>query len=259
MSFRRLKLTVAYDGHPWKGWQSQARGQTIQDELEKALGDLTGVTVNIQGSGRTDAGVHALAQVAHADVPDTLKMNEQAWVRALNVRLPHSIRVLGCEDTHGDFHARFDALGKIYAYRLWRADVHSPFETGRAWHLHGPLDLQVLTAAAQLLCGTHNFARLSANRGGMSEDERREDSDSLTRTIRRFELFPEGNALRLEVEGDGFLYKMVRLMVGSIVHVARGRASLDWIRELVGDPEGLKSNQTAPADGLYLVKVIYTP
>ncbi|WP_038163831.1 tRNA pseudouridine(38-40) synthase TruA [Verrucomicrobium sp. BvORR106] len=257
MSFRRLKLTVAYDGRPWKGWQSQVGGDTIQDRLEAALRDLTGTQVNVQGSGRTDAGVHALAQVAHADVPDALKMGRESWVRAINVRLPHSIRVMECDEVHGDFHARFDAVGKVYSYRLWRGGVMSPFEAGRAWHIYGVVDLEVLRAGAALLTGTHNFARLSANRGDISEDERREDEDGLTRTVRRIEVIPEGEVLRIEFEGDGFLYKMVRLMVGSLVHVARGRESLSWLQSLVEDPTGTKSNQCAPADGLCLMKVFY--
>jgi tRNA pseudouridine38-40 synthase len=257
MSFRRLKLTIAYDGRPWSGWQSQANSVTVQGQVETALRDLTGTQVNVQGSGRTDAGVHAVAQVAHADVPDALKMGRDAWVRALNVRLPQSIRIMDCEETAGDFHARFDAVGKIYCYRLWRGEVMSPFEQGRAWHLYGALDLDLLHHGAGILTGTHNFARLSANRGGMSEDERREDADGLTRTVRRIDIIPEGGVLRIEFEGDGFLYKMVRLMTGSLVHVARGRGSLQWLSDLVVDPSGLKSNQCAPADGLYLMKVFY--
>lgn len=257
MSFRRLKLTIAYDGRPWRGWQSQVNSATVQDQVENALRDLTGTQVSVQGSGRTDAGVHALAQVAHADVPDALKMGGEAWVRALNVRLPPSIRIMACEDSPGEFHARFDAVGKIYCYRLWRGAVMSPFEQGRAWHLYGSLDLDLLHHGAGILTGMHNFARLSANRGDMSEDERREDADGLTRTVRRIDIIPEGDVLRIEFEGDGFLYKMIRLMTGSLVQVARGRERLEWLSELVENPSGLKSNQCAPADGLYLVKVLY--
>ena len=253
----RLKLTLAYDGHPWKGWQSQISGGTVQDELESALTDLTKSKVSVQGSGRTDAGVHARAQIAHADVPDTMRLHPEAWVRALNVRLPHSIRVLQVEEAAPDFHARFDAVGKIYEYRIWRADVLSPFEDNRAWHFHGPLDMPLLHEAASLLCGTHNFARLSANRGDMTEDERREDGEGLTRTITRISIDEQGDVLRLTFEGDGFMYKMVRMMVGSLIHVARGRAPLSWLRDLVQNPVGEKTNQTAPSAGLYLVRVLY--
>ncbi len=255
----RLKLTLAYDGLPWKGWQSQAGGGAVQDQVEAALRDLTGQRVVVHGSGRTDAGVHARAQTAHIEPPPALvqSLTPEAWIRALNVRLPHSIRVVGCEPAPEDFHARFSAVGKVYEYRLWRADVLSPFEYGRAWHLFGLVDMALLREGAEALRGTHNFARLSANRGDMSDEERRENAEGLTRTISRIGVHEEGDVLRLEFEGDGFLYKMVRLMVGSLIHVARGRESPDWLRSLVTHPEGAKSSHCAPADGLYLVRVLY--
>ncbi|MFZ4764111.1 MAG: tRNA pseudouridine(38-40) synthase TruA [Roseimicrobium sp.] len=253
----RLKLTVAYDGQPWNGWQSQPSGATVQDKLEAALGELAGCAVSVQGSGRTDAGVHAHAQVAHADVPPAMKLAPQAWIRAINVRLPHSIRVRQVEEVSPSFHARFSAIGKVYEYRLWRANVLCPFEAGRVWHLYGALDSERLRQGTELLCGTHNFARLSANRGDLTEDERREDAEGLTRTISRADVHDEGDVLRLEFEGDGFLYKMVRMMVGSLIHVARGREPLSWLRDLMEDPTGNKTNQTAPASGLYLVRVLY--
>ena len=253
----RLKLTLAYDGRPWQGWQSQRGGATVQDQLEAALQKLTGARVMVHGSGRTDAGVHAREQVAHIDLAGDSSLRGESLVRAMNVNLPPSIRILRCEDAPPGFHARFDATGKVYEYRIWRADVMSTFETGLAWHVFGVLDTGLIREGAAILCGTHNFARLSAARGDISEEERRENADGLTRTIRRAEVFEEGELLRLEFEGDGFLYKMVRLIVGSLVHVARGRAPLPWIRELVGEPGGEKCNHCAPADGLYLARVLY--
>jgi tRNA pseudouridine38-40 synthase len=253
----RLKLTLAYDGRPWKGWQSQLNGETVQGQIEAVLRDLIGNPVSVQGSGRTDAGAHARGQVAHADVPDSMRLSPDAWVRALNVRLPQSIRILNVEEAPPDFHARFSATGKIYEYRIWRASVLSPFEDGRAWHLYGSLDMNLLREGATLLCGTHNFARLSANRGDMTEEERRENGEGLTRTISRIDLHEEGDILRLVFEGDGFLYKMVRMMVGSLIHAARGREPLTWLRDLAQNPTGKKTNQTAPADGLYLMRVLY--
>jgi tRNA pseudouridine38-40 synthase len=253
----RLKLTLAYDGRPWKGWQSQPGGETVQDQVETALRNLTSHRVSVQASGRTDTGVHALGQVAHVDVPELMQLRPDAWVRAINVRLPHSIRVLSVEEVSPEFHARFGTTGKVYEYRIWRAEVLSPFEDGRAWHLFGKLDAELLSQGAAILCGTHNFARLSANRGDMSEDERRENDEGLTRTITRIDVHEEGDILRLVFEGDGFMYKMVRMLVGSLVHAARGREPLSWLRDLVGDPTGEKTHHTAPADGLYLVRVMY--
>lgn len=253
----RLKLTLAYDGRPWKGWQSQVAGETVQDQLEAVLQDLISTSVSVHGSGRTDAGAHARGQVAHVEVPDAMRLSPDAWVRALNVRLPNSIRILNVEEAPPDFHARFSAVGKVYEYRIWRAGVLSPFEDGRAWHLYGHLDMNLLREGTTFLRGTHNFARLSANRGDITEEERRGNGEGLTRTISRIDFHEEGDILRLEFEGDGFLYKMVRMMVGSLIHVARGREPLSWLRGLAENPDGRKTNQTAPPDGLYLVRVLY--
>jgi len=253
---RSIKLTLAYDGGPWQGWQSQPGNATVQDQLEAAVLKVTQKKVVVHGSGRTDAGVHARGQTAHFEIAGP-SWDMRTWQRALNATLPASIRVLACEEVPVGFHARFNAVGKVYEYCIWHDDVMSPFAIGRAWHVHGKLDKRALGEGASILCGRHNFARLSANRGDISEEERRENAEGLTRTIRRIEIDEENNLLRMEFEGNGFLYKMVRLMVGSLVHVARGRGSLEWLRELVEKPEGAKSHHSAPAEGLYLVRVLY--
>jgi tRNA pseudouridine38-40 synthase len=195
--------------------------------------------------------------VAHVDVPDEFALKCESWIAALNVRLPASIRVLAVKPVAAEFHARFDAKAKVYEYRIWRGRVMSPFEAGLAWHVWGAVDMGALREGAALLCGAHNFARLSANRGDLSEVERRAKGDGLVRTIHRIDVLDEADVLRLMFEGDGFMYKMVRLMAGSMIHVARGRASLGWLRGLIDDPSGEKSNHCAPADGLYLVHVGY--
>ena len=255
--WKRLRLTIAYCGTPWKGWQSQDCGGGVQDEINAAIKKATGIVTQVQGSGRTDAGVHALAQVAHCDVPETVRMSGDAWVNALNACLPLTIRVLHVEETGPQFHSRFDAAGKVYRYRVWRLRMLSPFEADRAWHVYGPLDTDALRWCCEKLTGTHNFIRLSANRGDMPETERRTLPDKTTRTIHRAELREDGDVLEFEFEGDGFLYKMVRLIVGSLIHVARGREPKEWFESLLKDPEGKQSNQTAPACGLYLVRVNY--
>lgn len=254
---RRMRLTVSYCGTAWRGWQSLAGGATIQDELNAAILKATRVQAMVQGSGRTDAGVHALAQVAHVDIPDTLRMTDEAWVKALNACLPLTIRVLEAETAERTFHSRFDAVGKVYRYRIWRPRLLSPFESDRAWHVHGPLDMEALQTCLDALVGTHNYACLSANRGDMPEIQRRAMPEKTTRTLYRAEMRENGDVLELEFEGDGFLYKMVRLTVGSLIHVARGRASAAWFQSLLADPNANQSNQTAPAAGLYLVRVLY--
>ncbi|MCB1208282.1 MAG: tRNA pseudouridine(38-40) synthase TruA [Verrucomicrobiales bacterium] len=254
---RRLKLTIAYDGTPWRGWQSLPGGRTVQDELNAAFEKVSGRALRVQGSGRTDAGVHAFGQVAHADIPSSARLTDEAWSIALNACLPPSIRVLQAESVPDTFHARFDAIGKTYRYRIWRPRIFTPFENHRAWHLYGPLDEAALARCAELLIGTHNFGRLSANRGDQSEVQRRLDPASTTRTLRSVEIRDLGDVLEIEVEGEGFLYKMVRLIVGTLIHIARGRETTDWLRDLLTNPEGLQSNQAAPAEGLYLVAVQY--
>lgn len=254
---KRLKLTLAYDGASWLGWQTLPSGQSIQDQVEAALRKLADKPIRIQGSGRTDAGVHAMGQTAHADVPETSKLTDLAWQNALNALLPRSIRVLHAEWVEGGFHARFDAKSKVYRYRIWRRNVMSPFEVGRAWHVYGPLDDVAMETSARLLVGMHNFSRLSANRGHMTEEERRDNPDAVTRTLLRVDLLRSDDTIEIEFEGDGFLYKMVRLMVGSLVHVARGRETPQWVQSLLSDPTGVKSHVMAPADGLYLMRVIY--
>lgn len=253
---QRLKLTIAYDGRPWRGWQSQVSGVTVQDCLETVLGRLAGKRIVIHGSGRTDAGVHAHGQVAHITVDDSARSAE-SWLNAMNAKLPPSIRVLHCEEAPMDFHARFDAISKVYAYRIWLPAVMSPFEAGLSWHPWGGVDVDLMREGAAILQGEHNFARLSANRGDQTQAERREDLSRLVRNVSRVNVQEEEQVLRLEFEGEGFLYHMVRLMVGSMVRVARGRDTIEWLRDLLANPNGERSNYCAPADGLYLERVKY--
>jgi tRNA pseudouridine38-40 synthase len=255
--WKRLRFTVAYCGTPWKGWQSQEGGGGIQDELNAAIRKAVRIETGVQGSGRTDAGVHALAQVAHGDVPESIGLSGESWVSALNACLPLTIRVTQAEEVSPQFHARFDAIGKVYRYRIWRPRMLSPFEADRVWHLYGPLDVEALRWCCDKLVGTHNFIRLSANRGDMPEVERRLRPEKTTRTIHRAEVHERGEVLELEFEGSGFLYKMVRLIVGSMIHVARGRETREWFESLLNDPTGKQSNQGARACGLYLVRVLY--
>jgi tRNA pseudouridine38-40 synthase len=255
--FKRLRLTVAYCGTPWRGWQSQEGGGAIQDELNAAFLKAIRAVTNVQGSGRTDAGVHALGQVAHCDVPDSLRLSPESWVSALNSCLPLTIRITDVTFPELTFHSRYDAVGKIYRYRLWKQPMLSPFEADRAWHVYGKLDMDLLRDCTQMLVGTHNFVRLSANRGDMPETLRRSLPHKTTRTIHRAEVIEKDGVIELEFEGNGFLYKMVRMITGTLVHVARGRATRDWFADVLSNPQDPQSNQTAPSCGLYLVRVLY--
>lgn len=243
----RLKLIIAYDGQPFRGWQSQAGGNTVQDHLEMAFRTILGVPASVQGSGRTDAGVHALAQCAHADVPHT-RLNPGGWLGALNANLPREIRVLRCTEVPSDFHARFAAKGKIYRYRIWNDETHMPLEIGRSWHLFRKLDRECLVACAGLLTGTHDFASFAANRGHKPRDT--------VRTILRISVASKGPLITLTFRGSGFLYKMVRLMTGTMARCAEGRAEAGWIEALLAG-SATKTSFAAPAEGLYLVRVLY--
>jgi len=253
----RLKLTLAYDGRPFAGWQSQPARPTIQDSVEAAVAQISGPgddggIIRVHASGRTDTGVHALGQVAHFDPPAGARLGEAEWHRALNALLPPTIRVFRCESVRPDFHARFDAIGKIYRYRLWHAEVLPPLEHGLAWHLHGCLSESQLRRGARLFVGHHDFSAFCANRG--EEDESTRDK---SRTIHRADVTIDGEAITLTFEGDGFLYKMVRMIVGSLVRVARGHDSLDRLTHLLNHPDQKKPGWQAPPDGLTLVTVLY--
>jgi len=239
----RLRLMIAYDGAGFRGWQSQAGGGTVQDHLEAAFATLCGERVVVHGAGRTDAGVHALGQCAHADVT-----REMDWLTALNGNLPREIRVVRCTRARGDFHARFSAKGKIYTYRIWTGPVLSPFELRRAWHVPGGLDLGPMREAARAFEGKHDFRAFAANRG-------KPDPDTV-RTIHRVAIRAKGPLVTLRFQGDGFLYKMVRLMTGALVKTGQGRAPVGGIATYLEGGAG-KCSFAAPAEGLYLTRVIY--
>lgn len=245
---QRLKLVIAYDGTPFAGWQSQSHRNTIQDQLERAFKRINGDSVRVHGAGRTDAGVHALAQCAHVQVPGR-KLTPSRWAAALNALLPPAIRVLRCQRVSEDFHARFSAKGKVYRYRIWSAAVLPPLEYGRAWHVITPIDLAVIKSVASRFVGTHDFSGFTANRG-------KRESDTV-RTIRSAIVRRRGPCLTIDFDGDGFLYKMVRLMVGSLVRCATGQLTVEDIAEKLDRDRSHQARFVAPAHGLLLVRVRY--
>lgn len=244
----KLRLTVAYDGEPFAGWQSQVNGHTIQDHLEAAVERIAHERIAVHGSGRTDAGVHAIGQVAHFSLPESLRMKPADWRRALNTYLPPRIRVMDCRLVADDFHARFSAIGKHYRYVIVNQPVLAPADFARAWHVPLPLDLDRLVRATRLLVGTHDFRSFAANRGKAERDT--------IRTLTRAE-WRGRHGLIFDVEGTGFLYKMVRLMVGAVVRVAQGKAEPEWIADLLANPALGRNAHVAPAGGLSLVRVRY--
>jgi tRNA pseudouridine38-40 synthase len=250
----RLKLTIAYDGRPYNGWQSQPDGNTVQDHLRHALQAIAKHPTPIQGSGRTDTGVHALGQVAHFDAPAATTMNPSNWVAALNSKLTATIRILACEEVPADFHSRFSATGKIYRYDLCTDPVLPPLKAGLAWHVPGLLDARVLERALALFVGRHDFHAFAAYRGNEPPDM------DWYRTLDRAALETLADGYRITFAGAGFLYKMVRLLTGSAVRAAHGRQRLDELAMFLDQAPGLplgKSAHCAPAAGLYLQEVLY--
>ena len=244
---RRLKLIVAYDGRDFAGWQSQKHGNTVQDQIERSFAKICGSRVVVTGASRTDAGVHALGQCAHADVPSG-KFSPRDWLKALNGTLPRTIRILRAQFVSKNFHARFSARAKLYRYRMVNAEILPPLELGRAWHVASRLNLELLKKDAALFVGQHDFAGFAANGGGKRTDT--------FRTIDSLRVVRDGGVIAIDVWGEGFLYKMVRMMVGALVRCASGKAPPEEIATRLRNALPLPP-AVAPAEGLYLVRVRY--
>jgi tRNA pseudouridine38-40 synthase len=267
------KITLAYDGTGYVGWQRQANGVSIQGLVEGALRELDERDVRLTGAGRTDAGVHALGQVAAFTMDRALTAD--AVVGALNARLPGAIRVLGAEEVPPTFHPRFGARRKTYRYRIWNGDVISPFERRYAWHLAGALDVGAMQAAAERLVGRHDFAAFQSAGSDVQTTERdivlsklsttedtedTEDESFFSRTgfdLRVPRALRGGELIIYEVTGDGFLRHMVRIIVGTLVEIGRGRQPVDWIGRLLASRDRTTAGPTAPPEGLFLVTVEY--
>ena len=260
-----FKITLAYDGTQFVGWQRQASGTSIQGLLEDALRELDRRDVAVIGAGRTDAGVHALGQVAgfsleRAIAPDAL-------VRAINARLPVAVRVLSAIDAPPTFHARFGARTKIYRYRIWNGEVMSPFERTYAWHVPGRLAGEAMITAARVFEGRHDFSAFEAaggetlttervvfssriaaglNPGATSVDDRGASSQAC-----------DGRLIVYEIAGNGFLRHMVRNIVGTLVEIGCGRRPVEWVGEVLASRDRAQAGPTAPAEGLVLVGIEY--
>jgi tRNA pseudouridine38-40 synthase len=243
---RTIKLTVAYDGTDFVGWQRQGRGVSVQGLIEEALSAIDGAPVTLHGAGRTDAGVHALAQVATARIASPIE--DWQLARALNAHLPESIRVTGISTEPDGFHARFSAVSKAYEYRIWNARTLPPFVRLYAWHVIESLDVEAMRAGTMAIVGEHDFAAFRSARSL---------NHTTVRTITSAGWKVDGSALTFEIEGKGFLRYMVRSLVGTLVEIGRGARPVDDMARLLASRDRSGAGRTAPALGLFLVKVDY--
>jgi len=254
---RRFRLDIAYDGRPFAGWQSQAGGNTVQDILLAGMQSVCPEIPTVQGSGRTDAGVCASAQVAHFDAPVEWRMNGGEWQRALNSKLPPAIRVVRCVEASSEFHARFSAEGKLYRYDIVTGEVLPPLLHGLAWHRRGLENIEALAEVLGLYVGTHDFRAFSANRND-GKDEGRDTVRDITLAVVEPDADDVSARLRLRFRGNGFLYKMVRFLVGTAVYNVEGKISNEEMTVLLqGCEVEKKAPFCAPPDGLSLERVYY--
>jgi tRNA pseudouridine38-40 synthase len=244
---RTLKLTLAYDGTNYAGWQRQTNAVSVQQIVEEAFAPLVnGVAPTIAGASRTDAGAHALGQVASVNAD--IELTPLAVQRALNVRLPMDIRVLGVVEATPGFHARFHSVGKSYRYRIVTTPIVSPFDRLYVWHSPEPKRIELMREAAGHLVGKHDFASFQA-RGAFVRET--------VRTIERLELTESRGEIVLECDGDGFLRHMVRAIAGTLAEVGTGLRSPGSIRDILGARDRRAAGATAPACGLTLLSVSY--
>jgi len=259
---RNLRLILSYDGADLAGWQVQPGRTTVQGALASAIGRLSGENVLPQGSGRTDAGVHALAQVASFATASTIPTEN--WMKALNDILPSSIRVLEVTEAAPEFHARKSARAKTYRYRILRTAICPPFLARYVWHYPYPLEESAMVAAARVVVGEHDFASFAAvdpervERMAAGENIRTSSvRPTNVRTIFASSWTREGEELIYTVRGNGFLHHMVRNLVGTFLLVGKGTVSVEDLRRILDARERTAAGATAPASGLYLVEVEY--
>ena len=243
---RRIRLIISYDGTNYVGWQVQPNGVSVQALLEKALFELTGEQIRVEGSGRTDSGVHAKAQVAHFDTE--ARMAADKFAIAMNMHLPPDIRVLFSEECDPTFHARFSAKRKVYSYTVQLGPHADVFLRTTSLHLHYIPDVEAMQKAAAAVIGTHDFNAFKCADSSM---------ENTVRTITRSEWNRNGNLLVYTVEGNGFLYNMVRILVGTMLEIGSGKRPVSDMENAIETGSRTSAGATAPVRGLRLERVIY--
>ena len=255
MSVRRseslkFKLVIAYDGTNYEGWQIQRIGTGVQQLIEEAFRKVFPSVTRIHSSSRTDTGVHALGMVAHVEIPRAkFKMPLAKLPLAINAHLPQDIRIISAARASEKFHARFDATGKQYRYFIWNHAAMNPLLRTQAWHVSQNLDVGAMRRAAKLFLGKHDFKSFAGTRNY--------EMESTVRTLTRCDIRKSGQMLTFYIEGDGFLYKMCRGIVGTLVQLGRGKFMESDIKAMLAARDRRAAGMTAPAHGLVLWKVFY--
>ncbi|MCC6572719.1 MAG: tRNA pseudouridine synthase A [Planctomycetes bacterium] len=276
---RRILMEVEYHGQAFFGWQRQGSQRSVQATLEAAIKDLVGHDVNVQSSGRTDRGVHAFAMPAHVDVDTRLGVDE--LVPALNARMPEDLAIKTVRDVDPRFHARFDAISKLYRYTIYRSRTRSPLLRDRSYFCPRPLDLAAMEEAAAALVGTHDFASFRTNPDDPSAGDDDDDAPEVTpdkfgpaaheppplwrkprpkgcvRHMLKARLHESHELLHIDVEANGFLRGMVRAIAGSLLEVGLRKQAPDWIAEIIAGADRKLAGANLPAHGLALIRVNY--
>ena len=248
---KHYKIVLSYDGGAYCGWQTQPTGLSIQQVVEEKLAVYLRCRVPIVGAGRTDAGVHAIGQVAHFACEE--KIDEKRFILGLNALLPRDIAVKEIDLVEASFHARYSACNKVYHYHIYLEKFRNPFSYPYHWSLPYRIDLDLLHQATQCFIGRHDFTSFAneQNAGAAKKNP--------IRTIHRLDAIREEGGVRLEFEGESFLYKMVRNITGTLIDVARKKRPIGDIPEIFGAKDRRKASSAAPACGLFLVRVDYPP
>lgn len=252
---RNILLTLAYDGTGFHGWQRQPETRTVQGELEKVLSILCGADISVNGTSRTDAGVHALGQRASFSGDFTIPA-ERIMIAAnnllsggMNKASVGDIRILDAEEMPPDFHARFDCKSKRYVYRILNSRTADIFRRNYCWQIAESLDTEAMQTAADYITGTHDFACFQASGG--------QERKTTVRTVYSLDIVRDGEEIEISVTGDGFLYNMVRIITGTLVEAGRGRINPCQIREIIESRDRTEAGPTAPPQGLYLAEIYY--
>lgn len=243
---RNIKIEIEYDGTNYCGWQVQQNGITIQGEIIKALEKLTGKDITVHGSGRTDAGVHARGQVANFILENNIPVKRLPL--ALNSNLPKDISIINAKEVPADFHARYSATGKRYIYHIYESNYRSALLRNYSYHVHYRLDHDKMKEAARVFVGSHDFKGFMASGSSV---------ENTVRTINKLDIRKENKSLYICIEGDGFLYNMVRIIVGTLVEIGIGKMETGQIKKALESGERTDAGHTAPAQGLFLDKVFY--